>query len=255
MSRIRKAGDTHANLTAGNSKSGGEATRSIDFGNLYGLLNDENLTWCWEFVRKDAAPGVDKVNYHGYQRTLGFQYPDLVGRLKDQSISCASWLGDSYIPKLNGKIRPLGIPTTEDKLLQLAVAKILEAIYEQDFLGESRISPPTPSAGCSSDADPFAALWEVLLGGRSGHQRIFRQYRSRLDDADARRRIDDRPFLHLIRKWLKAGILETDGQVVHPVTGTPQGGVVSPVLANMYLHYALDLWFERRFNPTCQGAP
>jgi RNA-directed DNA polymerase len=67
-------------------------------------------------------------------------------------------------------------------------------------------------------------------------------------------RIDDQPFLHLIRKWLKAGILETDGQVLHPATGTPQGGVVSPVLANLYLHYALDLWFERRFKPTCQGS-
>ncbi len=67
-------------------------------------------------------------------------------------------------------------------------------------------------------------------------------------------RIDDKPFLRLIRKWLQAGILETDGQVVHPVTGTPQGGIVSPVLANIYLHYALDLWFERRVNPRCRGA-
>ena len=66
-------------------------------------------------------------------------------------------------------------------------------------------------------------------------------------------RIDDKPFLRLIRKWLRAGILETDGQVVHPVTGTPQGGIVSPVLANIYLHYALDLWFARRIKPRCQG--
>ena len=67
-------------------------------------------------------------------------------------------------------------------------------------------------------------------------------------------RIDDKPFLRLIRKWLKAGILETDGQVVHPVTGTPQGGIVSPVLANIYLHYALDLWFEREIKPRCRGS-
>jgi RNA-directed DNA polymerase len=68
-----------------------------------------------------------------------------------------------------------------------------------------------------------------------------------------RRRIDDRAFLHLIRKWLKAGILDTDGQVVHPETGTPQGGTVSPVLANVYLHYALDIWFEHVVKAPCQG--
>ena len=66
-------------------------------------------------------------------------------------------------------------------------------------------------------------------------------------------RIDDRAFLRLIRKWLKAGVLVTGGQVIHPVTGTPQGGVVSPVLANVYLHYALDLWFEKVMNPHCRG--
>ena len=68
-----------------------------------------------------------------------------------------------------------------------------------------------------------------------------------------RERIDDRAFLHLIRKWLKAGILDTDGQVVHPETGTPQGGTVSPVLANVYLHYTLDIWFEKVVKPRCQG--
>jgi group II intron reverse transcriptase/maturase len=69
-----------------------------------------------------------------------------------------------------------------------------------------------------------------------------------------RQRIDDQPFLNLIRKWLKAGILDTDGQVIHPVTGTPQGGIVSPILANVYLHHALDVWFESQVKPQCQGS-
>ena len=66
-------------------------------------------------------------------------------------------------------------------------------------------------------------------------------------------RIDDKPFIHLIAKWLKAGILSTDGKVLHPVTGTPQGGIVSPILANIYLHYVLDLWFQKKVEPNCKG--
>jgi RNA-directed DNA polymerase len=108
--------------------------RKHRFRNLYGLLNVENLKWCWQFVRKAAAPGVDKVTYHEYDADLHSNIERLVDRLKEKRYH-ARLVRRQYIPKLNGKLRPLGIPTTEDKLLQRAVAKILEAIYEQDFLG------------------------------------------------------------------------------------------------------------------------
>ncbi|MGO8879090.1 MAG: hypothetical protein ACLPVO_06310 [Desulfomonilaceae bacterium] len=135
------------------------------FGSLYGLLNEENLAWCFEFLRKDAAPGVDRLDYVGYQRHLDSNIHDLVERLKTNRY-LAKLVKRRYIPKLNGKMRPLGIPTTEDKLVQVAVAKILDAIYEQDFLGMVVwISPSAQSTGCSNGATPFAPLWKVLLGG------------------------------------------------------------------------------------------
>jgi RNA-directed DNA polymerase len=151
-------------------------------------------------------------------------------------------------------MRPLGIPATEDKLLQVAVAKILEAIYEQDFLDSSYGYRPGRSPKEASK-DPARTLligkycWVVEADIRGFFDNIDHDWMIRMLEE----RIDDKPFLRLIRKWLRAGILETDGQVVHPVTGTPQGGIVSPVPANIYLHYALDLWLERRIKPHCRG--
>ena len=224
------------------------------FGSLYGLLNEENLAWCFDFLRKDAAPGVDRVDYLEYQGNLVSNIHDLVERLKTNRYR-AKLVRRRYIPKLNGKMRPLGIPATEDKLVQVAVAKILEAIYEQDFLEWSYGYRPK-----RSPQDAATALTRTLHYGRY-YWVVEADIKGFFDNIDhdwmirmLEERIDDKPFLRLIRKWLQAGILETDGQVVHPVTGTPQGGIVSPVLANIYLHYALDLWFERRVNPRCRGA-
>ena len=224
------------------------------FGSLYGLLNEENLAWCFDFLRKDAAPGVDRVDYLEYQGNLVSNIHDLVERLKTNRYR-AKLVRRRYIPKLNGKMRPLGIPATEDKLVQVAVAKILEAIYEQDFLEWSYGYRPK-----RSPQDATTALTRTLHYGRY-YWVVEADIKGFFDNIDhdwmirmLEERIDDKPFLRLIRKWLRAGILETDGQVVHPVTGTPQGGIVSPVLANIYLHYALDLWFERRVKPRCRGV-
>jgi len=224
------------------------------FRNLYGLLNEENLNVCWKFLRKDAAPGVDQVDYHAYETDLSSNIRDLVERLKENRYH-ARLVRRKYIPKLNGTLRPLGIPTTEDKLLQRAVAKILEAIYEQDFLGCSygyrpNLGPQDAVRDLSRELHFGRYHWVVEADIKGFFDNIDHSWMMRM----LAERIHDKPFLHLIRKWLKAGILETDGQVLHPVTGTPQGGVVSPILANAYLHYALDLWFERRFKPTCRGS-
>ncbi len=223
------------------------------FRNLSGLLNEINLAWCFKFLRKDAAPGADRVDVLDYQQELESNIRNLVERLKGQRYR-AKLVRRRYIPKPNGKMRPLGIPATEDKLLQVAVAKILEAIYEQDFLDSSYGYRPNRSPKAASQDLARTLLigkycWVVEADIRGFFDTIDHQWMIKMLEE----RIEDKPFLRLIRKWLRAGILETDGQVVHPVTGTPQGGIVSPVLANIYLHYALDLWFARRIKPRCQG--
>ena len=196
------------------------------FGSLYGLLNEENLAWCFDFLRKDAAPGVDRVDYREYQRNLASNIHDLVERLKTNRYR-AKLVRRRYIPKLNGKMRPLGIPATEDKLVQVGVAKILEAIYEQDFLEWSygyrpQRSPQDAATALTHSLHYGRYCWVVEADIKGFFDNIDHDWMIRMLEE----RIDDKPFLRLIRKWLQAGILETDGKVVHPVTGTPQGNAV-----------------------------
>jgi group II intron reverse transcriptase/maturase len=223
------------------------------FRDLYRLLNQEVLRLCFLGLRQDAASGVDGVTYQEYERDLQRNLKDLVERLKRKSYR-ARLVRRKYIPKGEGKVRGLGIPALEDKLLQLAVTQILLAIYEVDFLPCSYGYRPGLSAH-----DAIKALTDELQFG--GHQFVveadikgfFDNIQPHWMERMLEQRIDDRAFIHLIGKWLRAGILEEDGRVIHPLTGTPQGGVVSPVLANIYLHYALDLWFEKRFKPRQRG--
>jgi group II intron reverse transcriptase/maturase len=158
------------------------------------------------------------------------------------------------IPKGDGKLRPLGIPAVEDKLLQLAVTRILTAIYEQDFLRCS--DGYRPHIGALDAVDKLTIKrqfgrynWVVEADITGFFDTIDQEWMIRL----LAERIDDRALLRLIKKWLKAGVLDTDGKVLHPVTGTPQGGVGSPILAHVYLHYALDLWCEKVVKPSCRG--
>jgi RNA-directed DNA polymerase len=227
--------------------------KSHRFRNLSGLLNEVNLKWLFQFLRKDAAPGVDGVDVEEYRQDMDSNICDLVERLKDGRYR-AKLVRRRNIPKPNGKMRPLGIPATEDKLVQIAVAKILEAIYEQDFLDFSHGYRPgrSPQAAAGELARTLQNgkyCWIVEADIKGFFDHIDHEFMLKMLE----QRIDDKPFLRLIKKWLRAGILETDGQVAHPITGTPQGGVVSPVLANIYLHYALDLWFDRKIKPHCNG--
>jgi len=223
------------------------------FRNLYRLLNEEFLHECWCGVRKSAACGVDRVSAADYERDLAVNIRDLVERLKQKRYR-AKLVRRQWISKGDGKLRPLGIPAVEDKLLQVAVARILSAIYEQDFLRCSYGYRPGVGAH-----DAVRKLTVKLQFGRYHHvvDVDLEDFFGTIDHKWLQRmlseRIDDGPFLRLIGKWLKAGVLETDDQVVHPATGTPQGGVVSPVLANVYLHYVLDLWFHRRVARRCRG--
>jgi len=224
------------------------------FQNLIQLLTMEFLLYCWRFINRRAAAGVDRESAYHYAQHLENNLVELAASVKGGWYR-AKLVLRKYIPKLNGKWRPLGIPATADKVLQMAVAKILEAIYEQDFLANS--FGYRPGTGAHSAIEELTAVlregryrWVVEADIKGFFDHIDH---SRLMDM-LRQRIDDRPFLNLIQKWLKAGILDTDGQVIHPITGTPQGGIVSPILANVYLHHALDVWFENIVKPQCQGS-
>jgi RNA-directed DNA polymerase len=223
------------------------------FGDLYRWLNPDVLRLCFYRLRKDAASGVDKVTFEDYEKDLEANLTDLVRRLKRKAYR-ARLVRRKYIPKGNGKLRPLGIPVLEDKLLQIAVTQILLAIYEMDFLPCSygyRLGLSAHGAiRALSDELQFRGHQFVVEADIKG---FFDNIRWEWLERMLEQRIADGAILNLIRKWLRAGILEEDGKVIHPQTGTPQGGVISPVLANIYLHYVLDLWFEHVVKPKQQG--
>jgi len=230
-----------------------KACKHHRFRDLYRGLNTEFLLQCWHDLNKDAASGVDGVTAETYQEHLLDNIRALAERLKTKRYR-TKLVRRCYIPKENGKQRPLGIPALEDKLVQLACAKLLTAIYEQDFVESSYGYRPNRSA-----KEAVCDLTFNLQYGKYGYI-VEADIKGFFDHMDhdwllrmLRQRIDDKAFVGLIRKWLKAGILETDGQIIHPGAGTPQGGIVSPVLANVYLHYALDLWFESVVKSHCRG--
>jgi RNA-directed DNA polymerase len=227
--------------------------RKARFGNLYGLLNEKNLRECFYKLKRGAAPGVDGVDFEQYEVNLTPNLANLVERLKGKQYR-AKLVRRKHIPKPGGKLRPLGIPVIEDKLLQMAAASVLSAIYEQDFLETSW--GYRPGRGPRQASRVLAGRlaigryhWIVEADIRGFFDRISHEWMLKM----LGERVNDSAFLNLIRKWLKAGIMEETGEVIHPVTGTPQGGIVSPVLANIYLHYALDLWFERKVRPAMKG--
>ena len=224
------------------------------FRNLYRELNEELLIDSWRLLRKDAALGVDRISAAEYEANLEENIQQLVERLKRKSYR-ARLVRRQYIPKGDGRMRPLGIPATEDKLLQLAVKRLLEAIYEQDFLPCSY--GYRPRVGAREAVDQLT----VQLQFGDYHHVVEADIKGFFDNLSHEwlmrmlaERIDDQPILRLIKKWLKAGVLDTDGKVLRPEGGTPQGGIISPLLANVYLHYALDLWFEKVFQRSCRGG-
>ena len=159
-----------------------------------------------------------------------------------------------HIPKGTGtETRPIGIPTFEDKVLQRSVVMVLESIYEQDFLDCSYGFRPGRSAH-----QALQALWQQAmgLGGCWLVEVDIRKFFDTLDHAHLRRllrqRVRDGVLLRLIDKWLQAGVLE-DGNLTYPEAGAPQGGVISPLLSNVYLHYVLDVWFEQEVKPRLKG--
>jgi len=231
-----------------------ESDKRYRFRNLYRELNEALLRDSWRLLRKEAALGVDQVSAAEYEANLEENIRQLVERLKRKRYR-AKLVRRQYIPKGEGRMRPLGIPAIEDKLLQLAVKRLLEAIYEQDFLSCSY--GYRPRRGALDAVDQLTV--QLQFGGY--HHVVEADIKSFFDNLSHEwlmrmlaERIDDQAMLRLIKKWLKAGVLDTDGKVLRPEGGTPQGGIISPLLANVYLHYALDLWFERVFQRSCHGG-
>ena len=195
------------------------------FGNLYGMLDETFLKRCFAQLNKRAAPGIDRVDFYEYRKNLDENIRNLINRLKQQNYK-AKLVRRQYIPKINGKLRPLGIPAIEDKILQIAAGKILEAIFEEDILDMSYgyrpgIGPQDAVRDLSRNLQFGKYTYVVEADIKGFFDNIDHDWLVRMLEE----RVNDKSFLRLIKKWLKAGILDTSGQVIHPATGTPQGGL------------------------------
>jgi group II intron reverse transcriptase/maturase len=194
-------------------------------------------------LKKKAAPGIDGVTWHEYEAGLEDRLVDLHGRVHRGAYRALP-SRRVYIKKEDGRQRPLGVAALEDKLVQYAVATILNQIYEEDFLGFSYGFRPGRSQHDALDALSYALLKKKV------NYILDADIRGFFDNLDKswmirfmEHRVADPRILRLIRKWLKAGVME-EGKWSEPKTGTPQGSVISPWLANVYLHYAFDLWVD-----------
>jgi len=222
------------------------------FTSLYHLLNEELLTQCHRELDGNKASGVDQVTKAAYEEKLEENVRNLVDRLKWKSYRPQP-VRRTYIPKDEKSVRPLGIPAYEDKIVQLGLNKILQAIYEQDFLDFSYGFRPGRSCH-----DALKALNRVIEYGRTSYivDADIRSFFTNVDHEWLMRflelRVADPNIQRLIQRFLKAGVMEKG--IWEPTeSGTPQGSIISPVLANIYLHYALDLWFKVAVKKACRG--
>ena len=214
------------------------------FTSLAYLLNEGYLEQCFKALEKDKACGIDGVKVEEYQANLGENLKDLVGRMKalryyPQPVRRVN------IPKPNGKTRPLGISSVEDKIVQLGIKRILESIFEVDFCDSVHGFRPNRSCHTALDelgktimTKPVKAIVDMDI------EKFYDTIDHKWLMESLRQRINDSSLLRLIVRFLKAGIME-EGKYVEVDKGTVQGNVMSPILANIYLHFVLNLWFER----------
>jgi RNA-directed DNA polymerase len=224
----------------------------LAFTSLAYLIDLDWLREAYARTRKDGAVGVDGQTATDYEADLEGNLRRLLDRAKAGTYQ-APPVRRVHIPKGNGETRPLGIPTPEDKILQRAVLMVLEPLYEADFLSASYGFRPGRSAHGA-----LQAIWDGTMRVDGGWiaDIDLRKYFDTIDHGQLReflkRRMRDGVLTRLLGKWLNAGVLE-DGELSYPDRGTPQGGVISPLLANIYLHYVLDEWFEREVKPRLKG--
>ena len=222
------------------------------FCSLMHLITLDSLRACFGDLKRNKAPGIDEVTIAEYEANLEENLRDLQARLKARTYRPQP-AKRVYIPKPNGKQRPLGIPTVEDKVVQMACKKILEAVFEVDFLSVSYGF--RPGRRCH---DALDELSRMLLSRPIGYiadldiECFFDTVSHEWLMCCLGQRIKDTAFLRLIIRFLRAGVV-SEGRHLASDAGTPQGSVLSPVLANIYLHYILDLWFERVIRPRLDG--
>jgi len=210
---------------------------------LHHIYNLDTLRTAYHSLKKEAAPGVDGETWRHYGETLEDNLQDLTHRLKRGAYR-AKPVRRVYIPKTDGRQRPLGVTALEDKIVQRAAVEVLNAIYETDFLDFSYGFRPGRSQHQALDALYTGLLtrrvnWVLDLDIKSFFDGISHEWLVKFIE----HRIADRRVVRLIQKWLNAGVLE-DGKRTHVEEGTPQGGSASPLLANVYLHYVFDLWAQ-----------
>lgn len=223
------------------------------FTSLIHLISESSLTQCHYEMKANKASGVDKVTKEEYQENLDSNIKELIAKMKRQAYKPQPVRRVYILKEGSEKLRPLGIPAYEDKIVQKAVSKILNAIYEQDFLECS--FGFRPGRGCH---DALKAV-NNIIESRPINYIVDADIKGFYDHLDHNwmmkflyHRIADKNLLALIRRFLKAGIIEN--QEYHPtIEGAPQGGVCSPILANLYLHYVLDVWFNKVVKAHCRG--
>lgn len=227
--------------------------KRLKFTALAHHMNEDNLAECYKELKRNKACGIDGETVEAYGENLKERISTLVQSLKSKRYR-PNPVKRVYIPK-PGKTekRGLGIPCVEDKLVQIMLKKILEQIYEADFMHFSYGFRPGRSCHQAIKAldtevmtKPINYIVEVDI--RKFFDRVNHQWLQRCLEE----RIADPTIMWLVKRILKAGIME-EGNVLSSIVGTPQGGVISPLLANIYLHYVLDLWFEKKVKPTSKG--
>jgi len=217
------------------------------------MITPEALYAAFRGLRKKASAGVDGVTHEEYERDAARNIQTLHERLKNGKYQ-AQPLRRVYIPKENGKQRPISIPALEDKIVQKAMVEILNAIYEQDFLDCSYGF--RPGRGQHQALDEVGRVictrptgWVLEIDVTAYFDSIVRKQLMEMIE----KRVRDRSVLRLIRKWIQVGVIE-EGRLLVSETGTGQGQTISPLLANIYLHFVLDEWFENEVKPRIRGA-
>jgi RNA-directed DNA polymerase len=226
--------------------------RGVALSTLHHVIDLEWMQEAYRLTRKDGAPGIDGVTADDYAKNLDANLSDLLERIKSGRYK-APPVRRTYIPKADGSRRPLGIPTFEDKVAQRAIVMVLEIVCEQDFLS------------CSFGFRPGRSAHQALQSLRTGFmgQRLrwaididIEKYFDSIPHPQLRdfldQRVTDGVIRRMIDKWLSAGVLE-DGLLRHATKGSPQGGVISPCLSNIFLHHVLDEWFEHEVRPRLKG--